>query len=55
MKKNDVELTYMKIFRFLADILTEKEFTSLSYYHISRFIGKILKLAFSENSTKPSQ
>ena len=36
----------MKIFRFLADMLTSEEFESLSYYHVSRFIGNLLKLAF---------
>lgn len=34
----------MKIFRFLADILTPEQFDCLSYYHVSRFIGYILKL-----------
>lgn len=38
----------MKIFRFLADMLTQKEFESLSYFHVSRFIGNILKMAFDE-------
>ena len=38
----------MKIFRFLADMLSIDEFESLSYYHVSRFIGNILKLAFEE-------
>jgi len=46
--QNDTEFTYMKIFRFLADMLTAEEFDSLSYYHVSRFIGNILKLAFEE-------
>ena len=36
----------MKIFRFLADMLSFDEFESLSYYHVSRFIGNILKLAY---------
>ena len=46
MKKTtqDIETTYMKVFRFLADILTDSEFESLSYYHVSRFIGNILHL-----------
>ena len=34
----------MKIFRFLADILSESEFDSLSYYHVSRFITCILNM-----------
>ena len=47
---NDIEFTYMKIFRFLADMLTENEFQQLSYYHVSRFIGNILRIAFEEGT-----
>ena len=43
---NDIEFTYAKIFRFLADILSQEEFENLSYYHVSRFIGKLLILTF---------
>lgn len=46
--KNDIEFTYTKIFRFLADMLTPQEFDQLSYYHVSRFISNTLKLAFEE-------
>ena len=41
---NDVEFTYMKIFRFLADILSLTEFDSLSYYHVRRFVETIVKI-----------
>jgi hypothetical protein len=41
----------MKIFRFLADMLTADEFQQLSYYHVSRFIGNILSLAHEETSS----
>ena len=44
--ETDVEFLYMKIFRFLADILTPDEFKNLKYYHVSRFIENILHLAF---------
>lgn len=40
----------MKIFRFLADMLTTEEFNELSYFHVSRFISNILRLAFEESS-----
>ena len=33
-------------------MLTEHEFNYLSYYHVSRFIGSILKLAFEERDMK---
>ena len=46
--QNDIEYTYTKIFRFLADVLSPREFASLSYYHVSRFISNILKLSFDE-------
>ena len=36
------EFIFLKIFRFLADILSPNEFNILSYYHISRFISKVL-------------
>ena len=45
----------MKIFRFLADLLTSQEFNELSYYHVSRFIGTILKLAFEEGKDGEAQ
>ena len=45
---NDIEFTYAKIFRFLADILTAEEFENLSYYHVNRFIGKLLVLTYEE-------
>ena len=41
----DIELTYMKIFRFLADILSQEEFALLSYYHVSRFITYMLNMS----------
>lgn len=44
--ETDVEFLYMKIFRFLADVLTPDEFQNLNYYHVSRFIDNILHLAF---------
>ena len=44
--ESDIEFTYMKVFRFLADMLTDSEFESLSYYHVSRFISSILRLSF---------
>ena len=50
--QNDIEFTYTKIFRFLADMLTHKEFEGLSYYHVSRFISNTLKLAFEDGQTK---
>ena len=39
----DINLTFMKIFRFLADTLSEQEFDTLSYYHVSTFIKAMLK------------
>ncbi len=48
--QNDIEFTYMKIFRFLADMLTADEFQQLSYFHVSRFIGNILSLAAEDNT-----
>ena len=51
--RSDVEFTYMKIFRFLADVLTHEEFELLSYFHVSRFISNILQLAFEDNKTNP--
>lgn len=44
----------MKVFRFLADILTRDEFDAINYYHVSRFIGNMLHLAGSadENDMK---
>lgn len=39
----DINLTFMRIFRFLANSLTEQEFDSLSYYHVSTFIKAMLK------------
>lgn len=47
--ETDVEFLYMKIFRFLADILTPDEYENLNYYHVSRFIDNILYLAFRSN------
>jgi len=47
MVATDVEFSYMKIFRFLADILSINEFDSLSYYHVASFIQRVLK-AISE-------
>ena len=52
--QNDIEFTYTKIFRFLADLLTPQEFEQLSYYHVSRFIGNTLKLAFEEAQKQPA-
>ena len=37
------EFTYLKIFRFLADVLSPSEFKILSYYHINRFICTVLE------------
>ena len=51
--RSDVEFTYMKIFRFLADVLTPEEFELISYFHVSRFISNILQLAFEDNKTNP--
>ena len=48
MSQREIELAYAKIFRYLADLLTTKEFAELSYYQVSRFIASILKLAFAE-------
>ena len=52
--KNDTQHIYMKVFRFLADILTRDEFEAINYYHVSRFIGNILHLSCSadENDMK---
>ena len=36
------EFTYLKIFRFLSDVLSPSEFKVLSYYHINRFICTVL-------------
>lgn len=47
--KNDIEFTYMKIFRFLADILTTDEFENLAYFQVSQFISNILRLAYEDN------
>ena len=44
----------MKIFRFLADMLTEQEFFDLNYYPVSRFISNILRLAFEEGASMDS-
>ena len=52
--QNDIEFTYTKVFRFLADMLTPQEFEQLSYYHVSRFIGNTLKMAFEEAQTQAS-
>ena len=47
--QNDIEFTYTKIFKFLADMLSPSEFEMLSYHHVSRFISTILKMAFEDN------
>ena len=51
----DIEITYMKIFRFLADILSRTEFDALSYHHVSKFISIILAIGTTsdEESQKP--
>ena len=51
--RTDVEFTYMKIFRFLADVLTHEEFELISYFHVSRFISNILQLAFEDSKASP--
>ena len=51
--RSDVEFTYMRIFRFLADVLTQEEFELISYFHVSRFISNILQLAFDDSQTNP--
>lgn len=57
LKKNpvDVEFTYMKVFRFLADVLSQAEFESLSYYHVNRFIQTIIDLSSSDDSSTAPQ
>ena len=50
--QNDINFTYMKIFRFLADILTPVQFDCLSYYHVSRFIGYILKITIDDDKAE---
>ena len=42
----------MKIFRFLSDMLSPEEFESLSYYHVSRFISNLLRMAFEESKSR---
>mmetsp|Transcript_180 Transcript_180/g.324 ORF Transcript_180/g.324 Transcript_180/m.324 type:complete len:83 (+) Transcript_180:1615-1863(+) len=42
----------MKVFRFLADILTADEFQELMYYHVSRFISNMLHLALNTDENK---
>jgi hypothetical protein len=37
----EVAFAYERIFRFLADILTQEQFDKLSYYHVTRLITKI--------------
>lgn len=51
----DIEINYMKIFRFLADFLSAQEFESLSYYHVSRFITYLIKLATDDPSSPIEQ
>ena len=41
----DIEFTYQRIFRFLADILSIEEFQSLSYYHVTRMINKVVEVS----------
>ena len=53
-RDDDYEYIYMKIFRFLADLLTSDEFESLSYYHVSAFISKILQLSSDHGDTNPN-
>ena len=40
----------MKIFRFLADILSTEEFCMLSYYHVTKFIDRVVKIATNDAS-----
>ena len=51
MNKADIEFTYMKIFRFLADTLSSHEFDSLSYYHVKSFIQAVLRITFANQDT----
>ena len=44
----------MKIFRFLADVLSQHEFDSLSYYHVSRFISTMIQINGTTTSQQPS-
>ena len=52
-RDDDYEYIYMKIFRFLADMLSPDEFESLSYYHVTAFINKILSVASDQRDSKP--
>ena len=54
-RDDDYEYIYMKIFRFLADMLSTDEFESLSYYHVSAFINKILSVASDQRDSKPQK
>ena len=45
LSPEDVGLSYTRIFRFLADILSQEEFDKLSYYHITRLINKIYEVS----------
>ena len=38
----DVDHIYSKIFRFLADILYLEEFVNLTYFHVQKFIDKVI-------------
>ena len=52
-RDDDYEYIYMKIFRFLADLLTSDEFESLSYYHVSAFINQILSMTSDSGEVVP--
>ena len=51
----DIQYTYMRVFRFLADVLTRDEFDKIDYYHVSRFIGNLLHLATSADENEMSE
>jgi len=52
MFETDLEFTYMKIFRFLSDVLSKSEFHSLSYYHVASFVQRVLQVHGDEEEEK---
>lgn len=44
--KDEVIYTYQRVFKYLLELLTRKEFEQLSFYNVNRLIDEIFKTKF---------
>jgi len=53
--RDEIDYSYHRIFKFLADILGIDEFQSLTFYHINRLISHVTKSVKQPISTFKNQ